>query len=164
MPARAQVVLNTIANIDFGTIDFAATYSGRIQLATNGFVQTTGSGMIANSDGNAGVSRVTLPNTGILDVKCASTGLMVDPAATDLDIINVEIAINTGVAFGSGIACDGVGGGDGVVTTLDMDVLNDPDVLIGGEIVIPGVITLPPDRVYSSGGGGTPIRLSIVVQ
>ena len=160
----AQVVINTTANIDFGRVDFAASHNGNIRLGTNGNVSTTGFGLASRNDGNAGSARVTSPDTGILEVKCSATGELVDPVATNLNITNVEIAINTGVNFGSGIACGGTQPADPVVTTLDMDALGDPDILIGGEIAVSGPITLPPDKVYSTSGGGTPIGLSIVVQ
>tara|TARA_B100001989_G_scaffold249166_1_gene223995 strand:+ start:6995 stop:7591 length:597 start_codon:yes stop_codon:yes gene_type:complete len=162
--ARAQVVINSNANINFGTVDFDTTYNGNIQLGTDGNVQTTGFGLVARDNGNAGAIQVTSPDTGILELKCSSTAQLTDPTATDLDIVNVEIAVNTGVAFSSGVDCNGVGGGDAVATTLDMDALGDPNIFIGGEIAITGAITLPSDRVYNTTGSGTPIQLSIVVQ
>jgi len=163
-PVHAQVVINTTANMDFGRVDFAAAHNGRIQLGTDGNVQTTGFGLSARNNGNAAVAQVTLPNSGILEVKCGATGVLVDPVGTDLTISNIEIAVNTGVAFGSGIPCDGVLPADSVVMTLDMDALNDPNVLFGGEIVVVGPITLPSDKTYVTSGTGSPIQLSIVVQ
>ena len=160
---RAQVI-NFISSVDFGSVDFAATYNARIRLGTDGNVQISGFGMTSNGGETAGHVRITLPDTGIVEVKCVTSALLTDPTATSLTIENIEIAVTTGVAFGSGIDCQGIGGGDAVTTTIDMDALPDPDVFIGGEIVISTPITLPTDHVYNTTGSGTPITLSVVVQ
>lgn len=161
--ARAQVI-NLISSVDFGSVDFAATYNARIRLGTDGNVSISGFGMTSNGGGTAGHIRITLPNTGIVEVKCVTSALLSDATATDLTIENIEIAVTTGVAFGSGISCQGTGGGDSVTTTIDMDAIPDPNVFIGGEIVISTPITLPTDHVYNTTGSGTPIMLSVVVQ
>lgn len=161
---HAQIVTNTNANMDFGKIDFSDTHNGTVQLGTDGNVQTSGSGMVARNDGNAGRVKITQPDTGIIDVKCATSGELVDSFAPSLDIQNIEIAVNTGVVFGSGIACLGILPANPVTTSIDMDVLIDPDVLIGGEVPITNISPFPVDNLYSTSGGGTPIRLSITIQ
>ena len=163
LSARAQVI-NTISFVDFGSVDFATTYNARIQLGTDGSVQISGFGMTSNGGETAGHVRITLPDTGIVEVKCVSEAVLTDPTATSLTIENIEIAVASGVTFGSGISCQGIGAGDAVTTTIDMDALPDPDVFIGGEIIVSSPITLPADRVYNTTGSGTPITLSIVVQ
>lgn len=160
---HAQTI-NSISPVDFGSVDFAATYNARIRLGTDGNVQISGFGMTSNGGETAGHVRITLPDTGIVEVKCVTSALLTDPTATSLTIENIEIAVTTGVAFGSGISCQGIGGGDAVTTTIDMDALPDPDIFIGGEIVISTPITLPTDHVYNTTGSGTPITLSVVVQ
>ncbi len=162
--ARAQVVTSANTAISFGTIELADTHSGNVQLATNGDVQTTGSGLSARDDGNAGSIKITEPDTGIIDIKCASSGQLVDAVAPSLTIQNIEIAINTGVSFGNGIACRGILPADPVTTSIDMDALPDPDILVGGEVVINNISPLPTDRMYSTNAGGNAIRLSITVQ
>lgn len=157
-------VINTISSVDFGSVDFAATYNARIQLGTDGNVAISGFGMTSNGGETAGHLRITLPDTGIVEVKCVSEALLTDPTATSLTIENIEISVASGVAFGSGISCQGIGAGDAVTTTIDIDALPDPDVFVGGEIIISSPITLPADRVYNTTGSGTPITLSIVVQ
>ena len=161
--AQAQVV-NTLSSVDFGSFDFATNYNGRIQLGTNGNVQTTGFGISSNGGETAGHLQVTAPGTGIIDIKCATTATLADPVGTDLTIVNIEIAVNTGVAFGSANACNGLGGGDAIAATIDLDALPTPNIYIGGEIVISTPITLPTDKMYSTTGAGTPIMLSIVTQ
>lgn len=158
-----QVTLNGLADMDFGNVDFAATYSGSVQLGTNGTVQTTGFGISSTDNGNAGQVRVTFPDTGIVELKCAQTAQMISPPATALNITNMEVAVNTGVAFSNGTACQGTAGADPVTLTLNMAILGDPDIFIGGEISIPGPISISGLQNYSS-SGGTPIRLSFVVQ
>ena len=164
VPVYAQVTVNTLANVDFGRVEFAPSYSANIQLGTDGNVSVTGFGIVSDNDGNAGEIEVTMPNTGIVEVKCAQTAQMVSPSATPLGITNIEIAVNTGVVFGSATSCQGAAIADPVTLTLDMDALTDPNIFVGGEIAIPGIITLPPNMMYSSSGGGTPISLSLVVQ
>jgi len=162
--AIAQVVMNPSANIDFGRIDFADSHNGRVQLGSNGNVSATGFGIAPRNNGNAGLVRITSPDTGTLEVKCSSSGVLSDASASDLNIVNVEIAVNVGVSFGSGIACAGVLPADPLTTTLDMDALGDPEILIGGEVPINNIGSFPADREYNSGDGGSDIRLSITVQ
>lgn len=162
--AFAQIVTSTNALVDFGRFDFAASHNGVIQLGTDGNVNVSGFGIAARNNGNAGRVQITSPDTGTLELRCAVSGLLVDPSATDLTISNIEVAVNTGVVFGSGLACGGALLADPVVALLDMDSLGDPDILIGGQVIVPGTITLPPDQGYVTTGTGTPIRLSIVVQ
>lgn len=160
----AQIVTSDNTSISFGTIDFADTHNGNIQLGTDGQVNATGYGLSARNNGNAGSIKITEPNTGIIDVKCASSAQLIDSVAPSLDIQNIEIAINTGVSFGNGIACQGLLPANPVTTTIDMDALPDPDILVGGEVVINNISPLPTDRVYSTSGGGSAIRLSITIQ
>ncbi len=161
--ACAQTI-NLIASADFGSFDFDTTYNAQLKLGTDGNITISGSGIVSNGGEIAGHIRITLPNTGIVEIKCPTQATLTDPTATTLTIQNIEIAVNTGVAFGSGITCLGSGGGDPVTTTIDMDALPDPDVFIGGEIDISSAITLPADHVYNTTGTGTPITLSIIVQ
>lgn len=160
----AQVTINNTADVDFGSIDFATNYSGNIQLGTDGNISTTGFGIVTANNGNAGAAQITEPNTGILEVKCAQTAQLISAPATPLNIINIEVAINTGVSFNSATSCQGTAIADAVVLMLDMDALNDPTLLFGGEIAIPSLITLPPNKTYTTVGAGTPISLSVVVQ
>ncbi len=160
---RAQVV-NTISDLGFGSFDFDTSYNATIQLATNGTLNISGSGIISNGGETVGQIRITSPDTGLVDVKCTSTAVLSDPTATDLTISSIEIAVNAGVALGAGDACNGIGGGDAVAVTIDMDALPDPDVYVGGQIVINSAITLPTDHTYSTSGAGTPITISVVVQ
>lgn len=160
----AQVTISSISDMDFGLIEFAASHNGSIRLGTNGDVTVTGSGMVSDMSGAAGQVRVLTPNTGLVEVKCSTSGQLFDATATTLTITNIEIAVNTGVAFSSGIACDGTNPADSVVTVLDMDVLSDPDIFLGGDISVSGPLTLPTDKVYSTSGGGTPVTISLVVQ
>lgn len=162
-PVQAQTI-NNIADLAFGSFDFDTSYNATIQLATNGSLNIVGSGIISNGGENAGQIRITLPDSGLVDVKCASSAVLSDPSATDLVIDNIEISVNNGVAYGAGNACNGIGAGDAVAVTVDMDALPDPDIYIGGRIVINSAITLPTDHTYSSSGSGTPVRFSIVVQ
>lgn len=164
VPASAQVSISSLADMDFGAVDFATVYSGSVRLATNGDVTVTGSGLVLSSGGNAGHLRVDTPLTGIIDIRCATSGTLVSPSATSLTISNVEIAVNSGQAYSDGEECFGSGLGDAVAESIDLDSLPTPNIYIGGEIVIPGAITLPPNRTYSTSGSGTPITLSIVVQ
>jgi len=159
----AQTV-SVISDMGFGQFDFSQTFNVRLQLATNGNMQVIGSGVSFNGGENAGQIRITTPDTGIVEIKCADTALLYDAAATNLTIENIEISVNTGVAFGAGDSCNGLGAGDAVAATIDMDAIPDPNVYIGGEIIVSSPITLPPDQGYSTTGSGTPIMLSIVVQ
>lgn len=161
---HAQVVVSTLAGLDFGSVEFAISYAGNIQLGTDGNIGTTGFGMVAAGNGNAGAVRVTQPNTGMVEFKCSQSAELDDPTATALNITNIEIAVNSGVPFGSGTSCQGTAIADPVAVLLDMDALGDPTILIGGEVVISGTITLPSDRIYSTIGPGEPIQLSLVIQ
>tara|TARA_R110002072_G_scaffold99644_1_gene219165 strand:+ start:937 stop:1488 length:552 start_codon:yes stop_codon:yes gene_type:complete len=156
--------INTISSLDFGSFDFATSYNATIQLGSNGNIAIIGSGIVSNGGEAAGQIRITLPDTGIVDVKCAVQAVLYDASATDLTIDNIELSVNMGVAFGAGNSCQGLGGGDGVAVSIDMDALPDPNVYIGGEIVINTPITVPNDHTYSTVGAGTPIMLSVVVQ
>lgn len=161
--AQAQVI-ESVSGVDFGSYDFSTSYNVKIQLGTDGNAALIGSGVASNGGEAAGQIRITSPDTGIVEIKCAATAQLTDPTATSLTIENIEIAVNTGVVFGNGDACQGIGGGDGIAATIDMDAIPDPNVYIGGEIVISGAITLPTDHVYNTTGTGTPIVLSIVIQ
>ncbi|MGH1457076.1 MAG: hypothetical protein ACRBDI_09865 [Alphaproteobacteria bacterium] len=159
----AQTIDN-ISGLGLGSFDFDTAYNATIRLATNGDLGIVGSGIVSNGGEVVGHIRITLPDTGLVDVKCSSTAILAGSGATDLTISNIEIAVNMGTTFGSANACNGVGGGDGVAVTVDMDALPDPNIYIGGEVVINSAITLPSDRAYSTGGAGTPITFSVVVQ
>ena len=161
--AYGQVV-NTISTVDFGSYDFASSYSGNIQLGTDGAVQIVGSGIVSNGGEAAGHIQITSPSTGVVDIKCSQQAQLTDPSATSLTIQNIEIAVNTGTTFGGGYACNGIGAGNSVATTIDLSALPNPNIYIGGEIVIASPITLPSDHVYNTTGTGTPIMLSIVLQ
>ncbi len=163
MPALGQTV-NTIANMNFGSVTFAPTYNARIQLGTDGNVQISGSGIVTNGGENAGQVRVVLPDSGIIHVKCAKQASLKAPSASTLQIQNIEIAVNSGVNFGSGSTCNGVASGDSAALTVDLVAVPDPNILIGGEIVISSPIVLSGTASYSTSGSGTPVRLSIVVQ
>ncbi len=163
-PANAQVVVNTISTVSFGSLDFGNTYSARIQLGTNGDLNVVGSGIIANGGEAAGHIRITSPDTGIIDIKCTTTAAMHGQGATNIAMESIELSVNIGRAFGTASACDGLNPGDNVAVSIDMDALPDPDVYIGGEVVIPTQIFLPSDKIYSTTGTGSPIVLSIVVQ
>jgi hypothetical protein len=160
---QAQVI-DLISGINFGSLDFAQTYNTHIQLGTNGNLNISGSGVASGGGEVAGHVRITLPDTGIIEIKCTSQAQLFDVLATPLTIDNIEISVGSGVNFGSAAPCNGVGAGDAVATTIDMDVIPDPDIFIGGEIMILSPVTLPSDHVYNTTGGGTPITLSVVVQ
>lgn len=164
LTTRAQTI-STLSGLDFGDFDFATTYSGAIQLATNSTLNTTGSGISYNGGAARGHIRVTAPVTGIIDIKCTTTAQMVSPPDADpFDIDQIELAVTTGVAFGSGDTCNGLGGGDAVATTIDLDANPTPDIYIGARINIPTPITLPASHSYTTTGTGTPVMLSIVIQ
>ncbi len=160
----AQVSVSSLTDMDFGAIDFAGAYSGSIRLGTNGDVTVTGFGLVVANEGNAGSIRIDTPDTGIVEVKCTTTGELVGASATSLTITNVEIAMNSGTVFGAASQCVGTGAGDASAIDVDMDAFPDAIILIGGEISILGLISLPSDRHYNTGGSGTPISLSLVVQ
>lgn len=160
----AQVSVSSLSDMDFGAIDFAGAYSGSIRLGTNGDVTVTGFGLVVANSGSAGSIRIDTPDTGIVEVKCTTTGEMVGAGATSLTISSVEIAMNSGAAFGGASLCQGIGAGDSSAIDVDMDSFPDAIILIGGEISIPGAITLPSDRHYNTTGSGSPISLSLVVQ
>ncbi len=156
--------IDSVSDLGFGSFDFDTSYNATIQLATNGDLGIVGSGIVSNGGESVGHIRITLPDTGLVNVKCSSTGVLAGAGASSLTISNVEIAVNAGTNFGSANPCNGVGAGDGVAVIVDMDALPDPDIYIGGEIVINSAITLPSDRNYSTGGAGSPITFSVVVQ
>lgn len=161
--SNAQVI-DLVSGANFGSLDFSQNYNATVQLATNGTINVTGSGVVANGGEAAGHIRITAPDTGIIEVKCVAQAQLFDASATSIDIENIEISVNSGVPFGNGLPCGGIGAGDPVATTIDMDALPDPNVFVGGEISISSPITLPTDRVYNTTGGGVPITFSIVVQ
>lgn len=160
---RAQVI-DSVSDLAFGSFDFDTSYNATIQLATNGTLNISGSGIISNGGESVGQIRITSPDSGLVDVKCSSTAVLSDATATDLTISSIEIAVNSGVALGLADSCNGTGGGDGVAVTIDMDALPDPNVYIGGQIVINSAVTLPTDHTYSTSGGGSPVTISVVVQ
>jgi hypothetical protein len=163
LQVRAQV-FDDVVDLGFGSFDFDTSYNATIQLATNGVLNISGSGIVSNGGETVGQIRITSPDTGLVDIKCTSSAVLSDPTASDLTISSIEIAVNAGVALGAGDACGGIGAGDPVAATIDMDALPDPYVYIGGQIVINGVITLPTDHTYSTNGAGTPVTISVVVQ
>lgn len=162
--ATQAQVLDSVSDLAFGSFDFNTAYNATIQMATNGNLSVSGSGVTSNGGEAAGHIRITSPDTGIVDVKCVQTAVLSDATATDITIESIEIAVDAGVAFGAGNACNGVGGGDAVVVSVDMVAFPDADIYIGGEINVATPMTLPTDKTYSTGGAGTPIMLSIVVQ
>ncbi len=150
----------------FGTVTFDTTHNGNLQLGTNGILQITGIGMTSGNDAQAGHVVITSPDTGLIEVKCETTGKLADPPATTLDIINTEIVLDTPQPFGSGDPCQGTKNNDPVVLLIDLAASVDPDIFIGGEVEVLGPLTFPADRSYETtgGGGAKPIVLSIVVQ
>lgn len=160
---HAQTI-DWVSDMNFGLLDFGQTYNARIQLGTNGNLSVVGTGIAAGGGETAGRVRITLPDTGIVDIKCSSQAQLYDATATTLTVENIQISVGSGTGFGTGLLCGGTGMGDPVVTSIDMSAIPDPEVFIGGEIVINAPITLPNDHVYNTSGGGVPVTISVVVQ
>lgn len=157
-------VFGSVTEMNFGSYEFSTSYNVQMQLGTDGNLSFSGSGATFNGGEAAGSFRITSPDTGTIEVRCAVAAELADPTATSLTIENIELAVDSGVSFGSGFSCHGAAGGDSVAMTIEMDTTLDPTVYIGGEIFISSAITLPSDHVYSTSGTGTPVVFSITIQ
>lgn len=157
------VVLTKNSDMSFGDVDYGATYSGTVQLGTNGSLTLTGAtGLSTNGAGQAGSVTITSTGTGIVEIKCDPDGKMKN-GNSSLDIANTEITVDAGVSFGSGMPCQGIKNPNPVVTTVDLAANPSPDIFLGGSVVIANG-SLNSGTYVTAVGGGKPITIRVVFQ
>lgn len=168
-PAKAggggTVTLSLTSTISFGIIEYAATHSGNIGLGTNGAVTITGIGMAYDGFAAPGQVGVTAsPASGVLDVKCTSTGKLRGNASGLLDMDNAQITVSSTAGFGSGNLCHGITGGSAVATTINLATDPTPVIYLSGRLVVPAGGFSGNTSFNSTGSGGKAITLRVVFQ
>ena len=164
LQTRAALSLTKNNDMDFGDIDFEATHTGTLRLATDGSAAlnaATGLTIPASSSPAAGDVDVAGDNASTIEISCTTGGTLADASANTLTLQNTEFAIDTGVAFGSGTACAGVGTSPG---TVDLSSNNTPKILIGGELDLSSNAIATSDTYSTTNAGGTAMTLSVVYQ
>lgn len=158
------VTLVKNSNLSFGFLDYATVHSGSLRLGTNGVMSIIG-GTGLSSDGNttAGNVTVTTPSSGVVEVKC-TTSAKLKNGNKSLDLINPEIAVNSGVAFGSGSACQGNKKNSPAAAVIDLAANPNPNILIGGRIDLPANALVSGTYSTAGGGGSKPLTLTVIIQ
>ena len=162
-PATAQIVLNKSSNMFFGTIGYDTPHSGTITLGTNGNVSIIGgTGLAYNSGAHAGSVMVVGTPMDVVEIKCETSGKM-RLGNSNLNVTNIEVAVNSGVAFGAGQRCRGVKRRDTPATTIDLAGTPLPNILMGGEVFV-GANSLLSGTYNTTSGGGQAIQLTVIYQ
>ena len=161
--SNAQITLTKNSGMFFGSLDYDATHSGTLQLGTDNNITLVG-GVGISHDGSSTVGSVTAGGTpaDVIEIKCTATGKM-KLLGSSMDILNTEIAIDSGVAFGSGFACAGNRKNDPPATTVDLAVNPSPVILVGGEAIIPAN-SLASGTYVTFGSGTSPITIRVIFQ
>lgn len=162
--AGAQIVLTKISDMDFGVLEYDATYNGQVRLGTNGAVTTTGTGLATDGVGAAGQVSWTATPADVVEVKCRRNARMFSSTGERLNINRTEAAIDTGVPFGSGVRCDNLGGARTPVAVIDMAANPNPTVFIGGRVRINAGAGLVSDTYTTTNAGGRVMRVRVIFQ
>lgn len=162
--AKAQIVLSATSDIEFGVLEYDATYNGQVRLGTNGALTTTGSGLVISGVGVPGQVGITGTPADVIEIKCRKNVRMAAPTGERLTANRMEAAIDTGVPFNSGTRCDNLGGGKSPVAVIDLAVNPTPTVLIGGRIRINATAGLVSGTYSSTNAGGRSMRVRVIFQ
>lgn len=162
--ATAQIELTVNAHMDFGKVMFDATESGFIRLATNGTIDTTGTGLSYISGGNAGSITITSSSPDIVEIKCDKSGALTFTNGDQMSIDQAQVSLNVGQSYDGATRCNGKAGTDTAAIVHDLSVDPSPEVLMGARLNTTD-ITLQ-SGVYSTTNPGStdPVTLRVIVQ
>lgn len=162
---RAAVAITVVTDMDFGLVDYAATHSGTITLATNGTAALSGAtGLTLSGSPTAGNITVSGDGASTVDISCETGGTLTDGVANNtLTLGATEIAIGAGTTFGAGTACAGLATPS---LTNDFGTTATPTVRIGGSLntttnAIDGSATY---ATNAGGGADDPVTIRVVYQ
>jgi len=162
--AHTQIVLNKISDIDFGVLEYDATYNGQVRLGTNGALTTTGSGLAISGTGVPGQVGIAATPADVVEVKCRRNVRLRSSGGDALTISRTEAVIDTGVPFNSGTRCDNLGGSRAPIAVIDIAANPNPTVLIGGRIRITAGANLVSGEYNSTNSGGRAMRVRVIFQ
>jgi len=162
--AHTQIVLSKVSDIDFGVLEYDATYNGQVRLGTNGALTVTGTGLAISGTGVPGQVSIAATPADVVEVKCRRNVRLRSSTGDALTINRTEAAIDTGVPFNSGTRCDNLGGGRAPVAVIDIAANPNPTVLIGGRIRINAGANLISGEYNSINSGGRAMRVRVIFQ
>ena len=162
--SQAQIVLTKVSDMEFGVLEYDATYNGQVRLGTDGNLTTTGTGLAISGTGRAGQVSWTATPADVVEVKCRRNARMFTPTGERLNVNRTEASIDVGVPFGSGTRCDNLGGARTPVAVIDMAVNPNPTVFIGGRIRINAGAGLVSGTYSTTNAGGRVMRVRVIFQ
>ena len=104
LQVRKVITLQKVEDMDFGIIDYAASYSGQVSLGSDGSVLVSGGSGLTPSGGTAKPAQVGISGDDIstAEVTCSDSGTMADGSGNLIPLESTEYALDTGVPPGSG--------------------------------------------------------------
>lgn len=162
--AKAQIVLSAISDMEFGVLEYDATYNGQVRLGTNGVLTTTGSGLVISGVGVPGQVGITGTPADVIEIKCRKNVRLRTSAGDALTANRMEAAIDTGVPYNNATRCDNLGGARNPIAVIDLAVNPTPTVLIGGRIRINAGAGLVSGTYSSTNAGGRSMRVRVLFQ
>ncbi len=151
-------------NIDFASIDFAASHSGVIQYGPDGnSAVISGAGLTPSGSPVAGQISIT-ESAATLDISCDASAMISD-GAMEVDISEIvwDTAAVAPTYAGAANTCSGLGAG---VVSIDTSIVanNNPVLNIGAELSFDADELTGSATLDTSTGNGDPITFRIVVQ
>jgi hypothetical protein len=154
--AIPELRLTGNVDMDFGTVEYAATATGSIDMGTDGNI--TYNGMFSGpSIGTSGQFRIRVLGGGNISLGCDTTATLTS-GGNSVSMDSIEFVIGSGnrTSFGNGTLCQGIG------TPIQPFTLTDEILYMGGSLNISSPV--PASGIYSTGnGGGNAISFSVLV-
>lgn len=164
LDVSSALTVASTTDIDFASIDFAATHSGVIEYGPDGTsAVTSGSGLTPSGSPVAGQISIT-ESAATLDISCDATAMISDGS---VEVLISEIVWDTAAVApnyaGATNTCGGLGVG---AVSIDTSILanNDPVINIGAQITVDSNELASGSTLDTSTGNGDPITFRIVVQ
>lgn len=155
--------LNKIADLSFGTIDFAdPTASGNITMGTNGTI-TYGNNTSGNGTGTAGQIEITGDVGVTLTIACSTSASLGLPGQPSLPITPLGFVIGTGNVGPLNAATECTGEDNSVTTHTISAIASENIIFVSGILAING-LTLTNATYLGSNSGGTQPFFRVLVQ
>jgi len=133
LSASPALTIGTVTDMDFASLDFAATHSGTITYGPDGVAALTATGLTSSGSPVAGEIPIT-ESLATLDITCDATATISD-GSVDLTIDQVvwDLAANDYATAAAANTCAGLGG---TPVAVDTTVNNDPTIYVGARLVV----------------------------